>query len=632
MSAEIANRLRELALDHHEGRLDLVAYRALRGPLLDSLATSTGVAQAMEVTQPRVAAHRQMQRDAITRPGKPRVAGAASPDAPLGAHDAPGAQNTQGTPSGTRDAPSSTWGASAGQRDASPESQDAVMARLAIPLVSSKRLHHIAIFIAIAIVVVIAGVLWAWFDRSSTGHDGGSDGSGAGSTGAAATPAPGAVKNALEPFMDSGDWSEGRLTTLNAALMELGGEQIAIVAHDPWFQHFVDELRRRLKEQQALSPTTLTVDNSPLAALAVTVGLDLNSPDSALHISAIPAPVVPDSAQASATRASESPATQRRVDGHASDPVAEGHDTDAAPQAAPQAAPAVSPNTVADTQGATGAGADTRATAAVAGTNASPGVYAAATTTNPDACRPELIHSRRPLCHDTLPTGAEAPLMALVPAGAFDMGSTAAPEEQPVHHVTLGDPFAVSVYEVSQGEFKQYCESTRRQCASQPWQGDDYPVVNVSWEDARAYTEWLSSVTHHHYGLPTEAQWEYAARAGNAGPFPSGTSLSPTDANFSMQKKQTDAARRSQKFNANAFRLVHTVGNVREWVEDPWYQSFNGAPSDGTAPKSIKPAMRVVRGGSYTDGSARLRLSMREGLPPDTRDVTTGFRVVRELP
>jgi formylglycine-generating enzyme required for sulfatase activity len=98
-----------------------------------------------------------------------------------------------------------------------------------------------------------------------------------------------------------------------------------------------------------------------------------------------------------------------------------------------------------------------------------------------------------------------------------------------------------------------------------------------------------------------------------------------------MLKKQTSAVRRSQKFNANAFRLVHTVGNVREWVEDPWTQTYTGAPSDGTAVKAAKPAMRVARGGSYTDGSARLRLSMREGLAPDTRDVTTGFRIVREL-
>ena len=212
------------------------------------------------------------------------------------------------------------------------------------------------------------------------------------------------------------------------------------------------------------------------------------------------------------------------------------------------------------------------------------------------------------------------------------MGSTAAPEEQPVHRVTIQQPFAISIYEVSQGEFKQYCEHAKRPCAPQPWSGDDFPVVNVSWDDARAYTDWLSEVTHHHYSLPTEAQWEYAARAGRTGLFPSGDALSATDAQFSGLTKQTVAARRSQSFNANAFRLLHTVGNVREWVEDSWVQSFVGAPGDGAAVKSTQSASRVVRGGSYADGATRLRLSMREGLPLGTRDVTTGFRIARELP
>ena len=171
-----------------------------------------------------------------------------------------------------------------------------------------------------------------------------------------------------------------------------------------------------------------------------------------------------------------------------------------------------------------------------------------------------------------------------------------------------------------------------RSCAQQPWSGDDYPVVNVSWDEARSYAEWLSSVTHYHYGLPTEAQWEYAARAGRTGLFPSGDALSPTDAQFSIREKQSAAARRAQKFNANAFRIVHTVGNVREWVEDGWSQNFTNAPNDGSAVKFTQAAQRVARGGSYTDGAARLRLSMREALSPGTRDMTTGFRIVRVLP
>lgn len=533
MSTDIADRLRELAHEHYEGRLDLAAYRALRGPLLDSLASGTS-APAMEITQPRVS-HRQMQRDAITRPGKPHIA------------------------------------LPADEPRAAPRKNSPVL----------------AVCIAGVIVALLAGAAWIWFQR---GHAGAEP-----NTSTTSVPS-GAARSAVEGFMDAADWSDGRVTGLNATLMELGGEQIAPLAREAGFQRFVDELRRRLKEQQALSPTALTVDNSPLAALAVTVGLDLNSPDSALHISA-----------AAPTHEPESVTPALPIEPKVTRPA----------MAPPPSATAVS-----EPEGKSPVPVASKNEITATESPISP-LVASNTTDN---CRRDLIHSRRPVCQD-----GDGPMLALVPAGAFDMGSTEAPEEQPVHHVTIAEPFAISIYEVSQGEFKQYCDATHRPCSTQPWPGDDYPVVNVSWDDANSYVEWLSATTHHHYNLPTEAQWEYAARAGNTGLYPSGTTLSPTDANFSMLKKQTAAARRSQKFNANAFRLVHTVGNVREWVADPWSQTYAGAPSDGTTLKSAKPAMRVARGGSYTDGSARLRLSMREGLAPDTRDVTTGFRIVREL-
>lgn len=546
MSAEVAARLRSLAQDHHDGRLDLAAYRALRAPLLDSLAPGGPMASAAEITQPRDAV-RQAQRDAITRPGRPRAA-------------SPG---------------SGTSAVSAG------------------PLVSSRRLRQLTVAIAVAIVVVAVAGLSMWIDREPP------QSGAAGAATAGTTPVSGTgVQALLQEFVASGDWSDARITTLNASLLELGGGHIGAAAHNEGFQKFVDELRRRLKEQQALSPTRLTVDNSPLAALAVTVGLDLNSPDAALHIVPLPPPPPPPS-------------------------------TDAKVAASDHAGPRVSQQVAQKNETTPASAHDEPAVAAV------PSAQVAADTTavtTADACRVELVRSRRPLCHDALPGGFAGPEMALVPAGAFDMGSTAAPEEEPVHHVTLAQPFAVAVYEVSQGEFKQFCDSTHRACMAQPWTGDDFPVVNVSWDEARAYTDWLTSVTHHHYSLPTEAQWEYAARAGSTGPFPGGSAtLSPTDANYSMLQRQTVAARRSQRFNANAFRLLHTVGNVREWVEDGWTRNFDNAPNDGTAVKSAQAAMRVVRGGSYTDGPTRLRLSMREALAPSTRDVTTGFRIVREL-
>ena len=595
MSAEVAARLRSLAQDHHDGRLDLAAYRALRAPLLDSLASYGPALPAAEITQPR-GAPAQALRDAITRPGRPHVVSSGSSSS-----------------------------ASAGSRAASSsgESQSG-------PLISSQRLRQVAIAITIAIGVVVVVGLSTWLARGAADH-----GAADGRTTGVPVERGGGVRSLLESFAAGGDWSDARITALNAALLELGANQIAAVAPESWFQQFVDELRRRLKEQQALSPTRLTADNSPLAALAVTVGLDLNSPDAALHVSPLPAPppvigvvagehavarVSPqargDSGSGSLLSAVGTVATPGATDVEhgvpAAAPTPAGADVaHGVPGPAPVAgAVAPSPNVTADTHA-----------------DAQPA------TTTAEACRLELVRSRRPLCHDSIPGSGDGPEMALVPAGAFEMGSTAASEEEPVHHVTLAQPFAVSVYEVSQGEFKQFCEATHRTCAAQPWAGDDYPVVNVSWDDARAYTDWLTSVTQHHYSLPTEAQWEYAARAGSAGLYPNGSAtLSPTDANYSMLQRQTVAVRRSQRFNANAFRLLHTVGNVREWVEDAWTRNFAGAPGDGTAVKSAQAALRVVRGGSYADGPARLRLSTREGLAPATRDVTTGFRIVRELP
>lgn len=583
MSADVAARLRQLAHDHHDGRLDLATYRSLRAPLLESLVPNGGVASAvLENTQPR----------AVPKPAAPVINGPESKGAPKGA---------------------------------------------------------IAI-VAVAVVLVLVGAgLWALgggrllggdaggsAGRTGSGTDGATDGGVAGSPGSMAT-AEGLnrILGLVGPFIERGDWSDGRLATLNAALLEVGGVQIAAAAHEARFQRFIDELRARLKEQQALAPTRLTADNSPLAALAVTVGIDLNSPDSALHIAPLPAAPPPEGA-AERERGDVAMAGARHGAGTArpltvpAGITVEGATSTGSGSDSPL--PGGSDVAAGSVAGATqGNRQDATSSAALSGTSSATAAASGADTRE-TTCRIDLIRSRRPLCHDTLPPGVEGPLLALIPAGSFDMGSTAAPEEQPVHHVTIQEPFAISVYEVSQGEFKHYCEQARRPCAPQPWAGDDYPVVNVSWDDARAYTEWLSGVTHRRYSLPTEAQWEYAARAGRTGLFPTGDALSATDAQFSGLTKQTAAARRSQSFNANAFRLLHTVGNVREWVEDSWIQNFVGAPGDGSAVKATQAGVHVVRGGSYTDGATRLRLSMREGLPINTRDVTTGFRILRELP
>lgn len=557
MSADIAERLRSLARDYHDGRIDFAAYRSLRAPLLDSLALPGTSSPMLEVTQPRAPV---WQSEAITRPGKPGFAATRSTTA-SGRHPALDVREAARRP-GTL----------------------------------SRTLMRVSVVIAAMVLIAIAMVsLW------QTSGDETSPSAAAHEDASAAQVAH--LREELSAFSVHGDWSDARLATLNASLLEYGSQNIAVIARDAQFQRFVDELRRRLKEQQALAATALTVDNSPIAALAVTVGIDLNSPDSAIHIAALPPPpeLTPIAISARPKAISKRVTTS---------------------ESAPDVAGSLGATAAAKTMHSVVSSA--AQPAPIVPLSQTPAASAGVSSTaREDTCRAELIGSRRPLCHDTLSNGVEAPTLALVPAGTFEMGSTAAAEEQPVHRGTIRAPFAISIYEVSQGEFKQFCEQTNRPCTQQPWTGDDYPVVNVSWDEARAYTDWLSNVTHRRYSLPTEAQWEYAARAGRTGLFPSGDALSPTDAHYTVLNKQTSAVRRRQKFNANAFRLVHTIGNVREWVEDAWSPTFISSPST---------TLRVVRGGSYTDGASRLRLSMREGLAPSTRDTTTGFRIVRELP
>lgn len=408
------------------------------------------------------------------------------------------------------------------------------------------------------------------------------------------------VREVVEPFIQRGDWSDARVAALNVALLELGEQQIGLVAGEPWFKRFVDDLRKRFKEQQALARVPLTAQSSPLAALAVTVGLDLNSPDAAIT-------AIDQHRTATSNSASIVPATPSK-------------------DASREVAPPRSQNT-GDEAGAKKPNSEG---AVVAKAVPPP---AAESVTRTTTCRRDLIRTRRPFCHDTLLSGQSGPQLALIPAGEFDMGSNASATEQPIRRVRVSEPFAISVHEISQAEYRLYCADTGQACAEQPWSGEDYPVVNVSWQDARAYVEWLSRATGFRYRLPSEAQWEYAARAGQSGLVPGGgDTLSPTDAHYSMLTSLATPARRSQRFNDNAFRLMHTLGNVREWVEDGWVDNFTGAPSDASAVSSSASGMRVVRGGSYADGATKLRLSMREGLPAGTRDAFTGFRVLREVP
>ena len=221
------------------------------------------------------------------------------------------------------------------------------------------------------------------------------------------------------------------------------------------------------------------------------------------------------------------------------------------------------------------------------------------------------------------------PTMVVIRNGKFTMGGKNS-NEQPAHTVTISAPFAMSVHEISFADYENFCESTGSTCPKQPWSGKDYPVVNVTHSDATSYAAWLSNETGQAYRLPSEAEWEYAARAGTKTEYPFGDEILITNAVFSDRKKLSAPLPKSDRsINRNKFRLYHMVGNVREWVSDTWQDSYSGAPGDGSARIDSGGSEYVVRGGSYTDSAEALRSGARN--KSSTADNYTGFRVIQEL-
>jgi formylglycine-generating enzyme required for sulfatase activity len=237
-------------------------------------------------------------------------------------------------------------------------------------------------------------------------------------------------------------------------------------------------------------------------------------------------------------------------------------------------------------------------------------------------------------CRDSLVGNHPGPTLVVISAGKFTMGGSQ-PDEQPIREVTIAYPFALSTHEITVGDFELFCRETQRVCPPQPWSGTDYPVVNVTWHDAVAYTQWLSAKTGQRYRLPSEAEWEYAARAGTTTAYPFGDTASPADAVFSPgQPLSAPLPKTDRSIQVNAFHLHHMPGNVREWVADAWRAGYPGASADGvayTTGSQDTAEFKVVRGGAYIDGPGALRSGARYKLPADTADAYTGFRVVRDI-
>ena len=241
----------------------------------------------------------------------------------------------------------------------------------------------------------------------------------------------------------------------------------------------------------------------------------------------------------------------------------------------------------------------------------------------------------------------ECPELVVVPSGSYEMGSPGSEDgwsgaEGPVHRVTIAEPFAVGMYEVT---FSQWdacvadggCGGYRPD--DEGWGRGDRPVVNVSWKDAQGYVDWLTRRTGERYRLPSESEWEYAARAGTTTPFHTGSTISTEQANY--DGSQTYGAGRAGRyrkrtvpaggFAPNRFGLHDVHGNAWEWVEDCWNDSYRGAPSDGSAWESGSCKSRVLRGGSWNVEPSDLRSAFRVRNTTGARFDASGIRVVRAL-
>jgi formylglycine-generating enzyme required for sulfatase activity len=234
------------------------------------------------------------------------------------------------------------------------------------------------------------------------------------------------------------------------------------------------------------------------------------------------------------------------------------------------------------------------------------------------------------------------PQMVVIPSGHFLMGSELYKREQPQHVVRFETTIAAGKFETTFDEWDACvrdggCNNTP---SDEGWGRGRRPVIHVSWNDAKAYVSWLSLKTGKTYRLLTEAEWEYAARAGSATAYSWGSRIDCGKASYDGGQGSDCAAhmaggslRGTQpvgSYSANRFGLHDMLGNVWEWCEDNWHPDYRGAPSDGSAWRGGDAAMRVLRGGAWNYGPSGLRSADRNWFPAGGHTFFIGFRVARQ--
>lgn len=276
---------------------------------------------------------------------------------------------------------------------------------------------------------------------------------------------------------------------------------------------------------------------------------------------------------------------------------------------------------------------------------------------------------------------ADCPEMVVIPAGRFVMGAAPGEEErenlseefrnrsQPQRSVQV-KRFSAGRFEITRGQYRVFAEATSRKSdgcfvwtgtdfemdQTKDWRGpgyaqdDAHPVACVSWEDASAYVRWLSQRTGRKYRLLTEAEWEYAARAGTttarfwgddpgmACNYANGADIStkarvPGTSSWGAATCNDRYAYTAPvgRYRANAFGLHDMLGNVEEWTQDCWNANYSSAPADGSATAAGDCSLRAVRGGSWDDAPVGLRAAYRVGSPTVIRVYRRGFRVAMDM-
>ncbi|HUN94688.1 MAG TPA: SUMF1/EgtB/PvdO family nonheme iron enzyme [Bradyrhizobium sp.] len=226
------------------------------------------------------------------------------------------------------------------------------------------------------------------------------------------------------------------------------------------------------------------------------------------------------------------------------------------------------------------------------------------------------------------PPAVKEPETVMLPGGSFAMGSNGDGSERPLHQVSVKS-FAIGKYPVTVGEWNE-CAAAKA-CPFVAPGKDNLPITNVSWSDAQQYVSWLSTVTRKSYRLPTEAEWEYAARGGTQSKYWWGDKLQPGVANckdcLDAPAAASDQPAEVGSSRPNPFGLFDMGGTVDQWVEDCWHRNYQGAPADGSAWMGGDCLSHVLRSGSWKNDSSYVRPANRDNYDTNVRYPTHGFRV-----